>query len=109
MRSAKVFYPRWTRDELVALLRARLPALAEKLPLERAVLFGSWAKGRATAMSDVDLFLLYKGPPRPDAYALTKKTLMVPGLEVHAYAKEEYEALRSTLEAMLEGGIELWP
>ena len=93
----------------MALLKARLPALAERLPFERAVLFGSWAKGRATAMSDVDLFLLYEGPPRPDAFALAKKTLMVPGLEVHAYAEKEYEALRPTLEAMLEGGIELWP
>lgn len=33
--SVKAFYPRWTRDELIALLRARLPELARSLPFWR--------------------------------------------------------------------------
>jgi hypothetical protein len=44
----KVFYPPFSRKELLAALGQRLPALQGQLPLKRVVLFGSWAKGRHT-------------------------------------------------------------
>lgn len=75
--SVKVFYPELSREELVARLRGAMPALQEALPVTRVVLFGSWAKGRATAFSDVDLMVLYKDPPRDDAFRLVK--MAVPG------------------------------
>ncbi|WP_352413177.1 hypothetical protein [Thermus sp.] len=52
----RVFYPGWMRDELIPLLEARLSEPARSR--SRAVLFGSSAQGRATAFSNVDLFLL---------------------------------------------------
>lgn len=57
------------RGDIVASIQAALPELKEKLPVRRVVLFGSFAKGRATAHSDVDLLVVYEGPPREDAFA----------------------------------------
>jgi predicted nucleotidyltransferase len=91
----------------MALLRERLPALAALLPLKRAVLFGSWATGRATAFSDIDLLLVYAGPPRDDAYKLVRRCLDLRGLEPHVYAEAEAEALRPTLDRMARDGISL--
>ena len=50
--SVKIFYPPFSREELIALLRQRVSVLQEKLPLRRVVLFGSYAKGRQTIASD---------------------------------------------------------
>lgn len=103
--SAKVFYPPFDRQELLALLRQRIPALREKLPLKRVVLFGSYAKGRHTVASDIDLLVVHADRPRPDAYALVKRTLNIPRLEPHVYAEEEYEQARPVVERMIRDGI----
>lgn len=107
LNSVRIWSPRWTRDDLVAHLRARVRELARLLPVCRAVLFGSWAKGRATARSDVDVLVIYADPPRPDAYALVWRTLQTPGLEPHVYAESEAAAIQETLERMTAGGIDL--
>lgn len=105
--SVKVFYPEFNREELVARLRGAMPALQEALPVTRAVLFGSWAKGRATAFSDVDLMVLYKDPPRDDAFKLVKTAVAVRGLEPHVYSESQAAALAKTLDAMTKDGVEL--
>ena len=107
--SVRIFYPRYRREEVIRLLRERLARLAEVLPLRRAVLFGSYARGDYTVASDVDLLLVYRGPARPDAYALAWKTLDLPRLELHLYTEEEYERLRPTLERMTREGVPLYP
>jgi|GEM_PF-3214678 len=53
--SVKVFYLPFDLEGLLALLRQRIPALQRQLPLKRVVLFGSYAKGRQTVASDIDL------------------------------------------------------
>jgi predicted nucleotidyltransferase len=103
--SVKVFYPPFSREELLALLRQRITALQGKLPLRRVVLFGSYAKGRQTVASDIDLLVIYAGKPREDAYALVKRTLNIRRLEPHVYAEEEYEQVRITVERMTGDGI----
>ncbi len=104
-RSVKVFYPPFSRGELITLLRQRVSILQGKLPLKRVVLFGSYAQGKQTVASDIDLLIVYAGKPREDAYALVKRTLGVRRLEPHVYAEEEYERVKATLERMIEGGI----
>ncbi|MCS7222728.1 MAG: nucleotidyltransferase domain-containing protein [Anaerolineae bacterium] len=101
----KVFYPPFSREELITLLRQRVSMLQEKLPLKRVVLFGSYAQGRQTIASDVDLLVIYAGEPREDAYALVKRTLGIRLLEPHVYAEREYEQAKETLEWMVKGGI----
>lgn len=105
--SVKVFYPSYRREELIALLQQRLPALRAALPVEQVVLFGSWAVGRATAFSDIDLLVVYRGPPRRDAYALVRRSLGVRGLEPHVYCEEEARAMAATLARMTRSGVRL--
>ncbi|HXG41246.1 MAG TPA: nucleotidyltransferase domain-containing protein [Dehalococcoidia bacterium] len=108
MGSVRVFYPRLDREQVVAALRERLPRLAQELELALVVLFGSYAHGNYTVASDVDLLVVYRGPERPDAFALVKRLLALPGLEPHVYPEADYQALRPTLEAMTRDGIVLW-
>src|SRR5487761_153659 len=103
--SVSVSYPRASLEQLVESLKARLPELAAALPLKQVVLFGSWAKRRATAYSDVDLLVVYTGPPRLDAYKLVWHCIRLRGLEPHVYSEEEAESLAPTLDRMTRDGI----
>jgi len=105
--SVRIFYPPFRRDEVLALLRQRLARLREKLPLKQVVLFGSYAKGRHTVASDMDLLVVYEGEPREDAYALVKQTLGIRRLEPHVYAEGEYAQLKPTIARMIRDGIPL--
>lgn len=105
--SVKVFSPRFSREELIALLRTRLPALTAVMPVERVVLFGSWAQGKATAFSDIDLLIVYADPPRADAYKVVRRVLGVRGLEPHVYSQHEAEQVKATVERMARNGIVL--
>jgi len=107
--SVRVFYPRFDKDEIIERLKVRLPLLAKKLPLLRAVLFGSYAKGNYTVASDIDLLIVYKGKQRKDAFAICKKTLGIPGLEPHLYSKAESEEAKERLERMTRNGVVLFP
>jgi len=100
--SVKVFYPPWTREALLVRLREGMTTLREVLPLVRVVLFGSYARGRQTVASDIDLLVVYAGAVRDDAYALVRRTLDLRRLEPHVYAEEEYTQVSETLERMVQ-------
>jgi predicted nucleotidyltransferase len=105
--SVKVFYPPYNREELVSMLRQRVAALQEKLPLTRVVLFGSYATGKETISSDVDLLVVYSGGPRPDAYKLVRRGLKISHLEPHLYTEKEYDQAKATVEHMIRDGISI--
>lgn len=105
--SVRVFYPERDTAEVVRTLRERLGDLQHRLPLTRAVLFGSYARGEYTTASDVDVLLVYEGEERPDAYALSKRILGISRLEPHLYTEDQYEAMGGTIRRMIEGGIPL--
>ncbi|MDA2934926.1 nucleotidyltransferase domain-containing protein [Acidobacteria bacterium AH-259-D05] len=90
-------------------IRGRLAALAEMLPLKRVVLFGSWAKRKATVFSDVDLLVVYADPSREDAYQIVWKCLDIRGLEPHVYSEKEAIERERSLKRMAEDGIVLFP
>lgn len=90
-------------------LRQRLLVLEALLPLKRVVLFGSWAVGRETAFSDIDLLVVYSGPPREDAYKIVRGCFSLRGLEPHVYSQEEAENSGHTLGCMAKKGIVLFP
>ena len=106
--SVKVFYPPWNRKALLVRLREGVIPLREVLPLVRVVLFGSYARGRQTVASDIDLLVVYAGAVRGDAYALIRRTLDLRRLEPHVYAEEEYAQVRDTLERMVQDGITVY-
>jgi len=105
--SVRISYPRQSREELIRELKEKLPVLAEALPLLRVLLFGSYASGRFTAASDIDLLVIYKGPRRDNAYALVRQVLRIPRLEPHVYSFDEYAAVRATVQRMERGGVVL--
>jgi len=105
--SVRIFYPRFDLGKLTAALREGIERLAVIMPLRRVVVFGSWATGKYTVASDIDLLVIYAGDPRADAYATIKRTLNIPSLEPHPYAEAEYQALAATIERMAAGGIVL--
>ena len=96
--SVRVFYPPFERDWLIEQLERKVQPLS-------VVLFGSWAMGRQTAASDIDLLVVYEGERRDDAYALVKRTVGIPRLEPHAYCEGDYEVMKGTLGRMIRGGI----
>jgi len=103
--SVRVFYPKFSREELIARIDGRLLRLNEKLPLTLVVLFGSYAKGNYTAASDVDLLIVYKGEPRDEAYTLVKRELDIPLLEPHLYTEAECEIMWATIGKMIRDGV----
>ena len=104
-RSASVSWPTRDRNDLVASIRNALPALRDALPVRRVVLFGSHATGRATVASDVDLLVVYEGPPREEAFTTVKKTIPVRGLEPHVYTTKEAAVQEDLLTRMTQEGI----
>jgi len=72
-------------------------------------LFGSWASGRATAFSDIDLLVVYKGATRADAYELIRRLVDVRGLEPHVYSGAAAESMGDTPDRMTAGGVPLFP
>ncbi len=64
----------------------RLAGPNEKLPLDRVILFGSYARGNYTAASDIDLLVICQGLRRSNAFATVKKTLGLLRLEPHVYS-----------------------
>ncbi|MCS7240836.1 MAG: nucleotidyltransferase domain-containing protein [Candidatus Bipolaricaulota bacterium] len=107
--SVRIFWPKLSREELLRILRERIPKLAERLPLVRVVLFGSYAQGTPGPGSDVDLLVVYRGPPREEAFELVWRILNIPRLEPHVYTEEEYAQLRETLDRMCSPGILVYP
>jgi hypothetical protein len=105
----RVFYPKYSRAQVVRLIGEGVPYLQRSLPLTLVVLFGSYAKGTYTVASDIDLLVVYSGEKRDDAFAVTKKTIAVPGLEPHVYTEDEYSKLKTTIDKMIEGGVVLVP
>jgi hypothetical protein len=77
------------------------------LPVERAVLFGSWAAGRATAYSDIDLLVVYSGRECHEAYDLVRGAIPLRGLEPHVYSHEQAAGVCNVLERMTREGIDL--
>ncbi len=103
--SVKVFYPKFSKEEIIQRIKEGIEELAQKMPLKKVILFGSYAKENYTVASDIDLLVVYKGRKRKDAFALCKKILKIPSLEPHVYSEAEYKALKSTIQKMTQDGI----
>jgi len=62
LSSVRIYWPEFSREELLQLLTERVGMLREKLPVRLVSLFGSYASGRQTAASDIDLFCGVRWP-----------------------------------------------
>lgn len=92
--SVKIYYPKLSKEELTSLLKEKTRKLLKELPLKIVVLFGSYAKGRYTAFSDIDLLVVIKDQHKDYAYHKTHNSLEIDNLQLHLYTSEEYQKLR---------------
>ena len=103
--SVKIYYPEFSRDELLARLVEGAKRLAEKLPLACVLLFGSYAKNKQTAASDVDLLVVYRDPKNDADYSLVWDEIEIPILEPHIYTVSEFEKQSKFLREATRDGI----
>ncbi len=93
MAQVKVTYPSLSRAEVVDRLRKGYANLTPRLLVSRIILFGSYAKERYTAGSDIDVIVVYRGRARDDAYKTVVNEMGLPRLEARVYTEEEFNAL----------------
>jgi predicted nucleotidyltransferase len=92
MAGAKVTYPVLDTVGVVERLRKALRSLEGRLPVSRMILFGSYAQGRYTAGSDIDVIVVYRGPERTDAYKTVVDEVRLPTLEARVYTEEQFNS-----------------
>jgi len=105
--SVRVIFPALSREEDIQRIRDGLPKLADQLPLRQVTLFGSYARGRFTAYSDIDLLVIYDDPPVPDAFQRVRRTIPLRALEPHVYTVSEAASVASVLGRMTRDGVVL--
>ena len=106
--SVQVFYPKFSKEEIIQAIGKNLGNLERELPLLFVVLFGSYAKGNYTVASDVDLLVIYEGEEKNEAYAIVKRVFNIPRLEPHAYPEYEFNEMKDTVKNMIKDGIILY-
>ena len=79
--SVRVFYPQLCSEETILRLGAGGLDVQRSIAPVRAVLFGSHAAGIYTVGSDVDLLVVFKGKPRPDAYRRVEQAMAIPRVD----------------------------
>lgn len=105
--SVRVTFPALNCEQVIGRIRAALPDLTLQLPVRRVVLFGSYARGRHTAYSDIDLLVVYDDPPVPDAFQRVRRAIPLRALEPHVYSRSEAEQVAAVLERMTRDGVVL--
>lgn len=110
--SVKVYYPKYSKEEIIKIIKKKMPTLKKKLSIVKIILFGSYAKDRYTVASDVDLLIVYNGKKIKNAYHIVWDTLKIDNLQPHVYTLDEYERLKSSGSYFIkeaEKGIVLYP
>ena len=112
MARVKVTYPSLTKKEVVETLKLASANLEKKLPLTMVILFGSFARDRYTAGSDIDLLVVYKGQERVDAFKVVMDEVRLPRLEPRIYTEEQFNGLLAGspkfAEVLTEEGITIF-
>ncbi|MDJ0270704.1 MAG: nucleotidyltransferase domain-containing protein [Aigarchaeota archaeon] len=98
----KIYYAKYSRDDVIQIIRDGIQHLKNELPLRYVILFGSYAEGRNTVASDVDILVVYDGRKVGDDYLIVRKVIRLPNLQPHIYTMEEYEELRQTKGSIVE-------
>jgi predicted nucleotidyltransferase len=93
MSQVRVTYPALTREQVIRRLKHARVNLEKRLPVSRIILYGSYAEGRYTASSDIDVIVVYEGKERPDAYKIVMDEARLPRLEPKIYTVDQFNAL----------------
>lgn len=93
---SKIYCPEIDKDSLVSILKDRIEKLSRKLRIRIAILFGSYATGRYTPASDVDLLVVVEDEDKEKAYSEIFKDLKISNLQLHLYTLKEYEKMKTS-------------
>lgn len=109
--SVRVFFPKFSLEDVIREVSRCASLFSKELALKKVVVFGSYAKGKYTAGSDIDLFVVYDDSKCTEDYVY--KTLMrnvrLPRLELHIISLREYEAIKGSMwiKTINEEGISI--
>jgi len=108
----KIFYPRYSRDEVVRILREKAEVLSKIKNTKKVVLFGSYAEGRYTAASDIDVLIIYEDEDWRDVYDTAWDIFNTPEIEIHLMSLDRYSILKREGDPFIkyieEKGIVVW-
>ena len=93
--SVKIYYPRYSLREIKEKIRKAGEELF-KLGVVKIVLFGSFAKEKATAGSDVDLLILVRDQESKNKFHEIMEIINIEIAEAHLYTQSEFEKLKSS-------------
>ena len=105
--SVKIFYPKYSREYLIEELKRRFKDISGKYSIKLAILFGSYAKNRYTASSDIDILIVHNSRKR-NLYSRLRMELSLKGVELHIYRLKEYRRIKDKISKMIEDGVILY-
>jgi len=110
--TVKIFYPRYSKDEVVRILRERAGVLSKIKNIKKVVLFGSYAEGRYTAASDIDVLIIYEDEDWRDVYDTAWDIFNISEIEIHLMSLNRYTILKKERDPFIkyieEKGIVVW-
>ncbi|MEM0037103.1 MAG: nucleotidyltransferase domain-containing protein [Candidatus Korarchaeum sp.] len=109
--SVRVFFPKLSQEDVIREVSRVVSLLSESLALKKVVIFGSYAKKRYTAGSDIDLLVVFDDTQceEDDVYKTLMKNIKLPRLELHILSLKEYEEMRNSkwIKTIDEEGIRI--
>jgi len=94
----KIFFPKFSREEVVREISRCAAELRDSLGLECVILFGSYAKGRYTVASDIDLLVIFNDEKSSEdnVYKSLMKSIKLPRVELHIIPKRGIESYKGS-------------
>ncbi len=109
--SVKVFFPKFSLEEVIMEVGRVVSLLSESLALKKVIIFGSYAKRRYTAGSDIDLFVVFDDTrcAKDNVYKTLMKNIKLPRLELHILSLKEYQEINGSkwIKTIDEEGIRI--
>ena len=94
----KIFFPKFSRKDVIREVSRCVTELHDSLGLEGVILFGSYAKGRYTVASDLDLLIFDDEKSSEDnVYKSLMKSIKLPRVELRIISKREIESYRGSM------------
>ena len=96
--------------EIKIIISEFLRSTIESSGINQAILFGSWAKGTASANSDIDLALIFKGDVRELEVAKITKSLehkFGKEIQTHCFTEKGFEKKNALINEIKKDGIVL--
>ena len=84
----------YSKDDAIAVIRSFLGNIQNELPIERAYLFGSYARGRQTATSDIDFLVEFERPTYDNFIGLSRGLEKLFGRKVEILTPEGLDSIR---------------